>query len=101
MTIKKSVGDNAVGFKSSIDQHIRNYRTGTFTCQFATNCAMENKCLKEPYFQLNMMIKLKSSWQLEFYENHFPKKSNNTINNCPEYLKEHFNKLKLVYLANT
>ena len=53
---------------------------------------MENKCLKEPYFQLNMMMKLKDSWQLEFYENHFPKKGNDTIN-CPEYLKEHFNTL--------
>ena len=53
---------------------------------------MENRCLKEPYFQLNMMMKLKDSWQLQFYENHFPKKGNDTIN-CPDYLKEHLNTL--------
>ena len=48
--------------------------------------AMKNKCLKEPYFQLNIMMKLKDSQQLPFYENHFHKKGDDTIN-CPEYLK--------------
>ena len=49
---------------------------------------MKNKCLKEPYFQLNIMMKLKDSQinsQLKFYENHFHKKDYDTIN-CPEYL---------------
>ena len=47
---------------------------------------MENKCLKESYSQLNMMMKLKGSRQLEFYENHFHKKDYDTIK-CPDYLK--------------
>ena len=36
-------------------------------------CAMKNKCLKKPYFQLSMMMKLKGSRHLEFYKNHFHK----------------------------
>ena len=56
------------------------------------HCAMKNKCLKEPYFQLNIMMKLKDSRQLEFYENYFHKKGYDTIN-CPEYLKKHLNLL--------
>ena len=47
---------------------------------------MKNKCLKEPYFQLNIIMKLQDSRQLEFYENHFYKKDYNTMN-CPDYLK--------------
>ena len=34
-----------------------------------------------------MMVRLKDSQQLEFYENHFYKKGYETIT-CPEYLKE-------------
>ena len=46
---------------------------------------MKNKYLKEPCFQLNIMMKLKDSRQSEFYQNHFHKKVYDTIN-CPEYL---------------
>ena len=53
---------------------------------------MKNKCLKEPHFQLNIMMKLKDSWQLELYENHFHKKGYDTFN-CPEHLKKHLNTL--------
>ena len=35
---------------------------------------MKNKSLKETYFQLNMMMKLKDSGQLEFFENQFHEK---------------------------
>ena len=100
--IGKTVGDNVVGFKSKINQHISDCRTGTSTCKFPIHvyhCAMKNKCLKEPYFQLNIMMKLKDSRQLEFYENYFHKKGYDTIN-CPEYLKKHLNLLSLVYLVN-
>ena len=38
------------------------------------NFAMKDKCLKEPYFQLYIMIKLKDSQQLVFCENHFHKR---------------------------
>ena len=87
--IGKTVGDNIVGFKSTINQHISDCRTRTSACKFPRYeyyCAMINKCLKEPYIQLNILIKLKDSQQLKFYENHFHKKNYDTIN-CPEYLK--------------
>ena len=77
------------GFKSRINQHISDCITCTSTCEFPIHvyhCAMKNKYLKEPYFQLNIMMKLKDSRQSEFYENHFHKKGYDTIN-CPEYLK--------------
>ena len=58
------VGDNVVAFKSRINQHISDSRTGTSISKFPINlcnCAMKCKCLKEPYFQLNIMMKLKDS----------------------------------------
>ena len=93
--IGKTVGDNVVGFRGRMNQHISDCRTGTSTCKFLIHvyhCAMKNKCLKEPYFQLNIMMKLKDSRQLEFCENHFHKKDYDTIN-CPEYLEKHLNTL--------
>ena len=95
--LKETYIGDVVGFKSRINQHIIDFRTGTSTCKFPINvyhCAMKNKCLKEPYFQLNIMMKLKDSWQLEFYENHFHKKSYDTIN-FPEYLKKTLKYVKL------
>ena len=65
--IGNTFGDNVVGFKSRINQHISDCRTGAFTCKFPIHvyyCTMINKCLKEPYFQLNIMMKLKDSRQL-------------------------------------
>ena len=93
--IRKTVGDNVVGLKSRINQHISDCRTCYSTSKFPIHvhhCAMTNKCLKEPYFQLYIMMKLKDSQQLEFYENHFHKKGYDTIN-CPGYLKKHLNML--------
>ena len=71
------------GFNTDSNNFIqlKNCRPGTFTCKFAIHvyhCAMKNKCLKEPYFQLNIMMKLKDSWQSEFYEYHFDKKGFDT-----------------------
>ena len=54
---------------------------------------MKNKSLKEPYFQLNITVKLKDSRQLEFYENYFHKGDYDTIN-CPEYLKKHLKEIR-------
>ena len=59
----------------------------------------EIKSILKPDLQLNIMMKLKDSQQLEFYENHFHKKGYDTIN-CPEYLKKHLNTLSWVYLVN-
>ena len=95
MYIGKTVGDYVVGFKSRINQHISDCRTVTSTCNFPIHvyhCAMKNKCLKKPYFQLHIMMKLKDRRQLEFYENYFHKKGYDTIN-CPEYLKKLLNLL--------
>ena len=41
---------------------------------------MKNKCLKKPYFPVNIMMKLKNTRQLEFYENHFREKGYDSIN---------------------
>ena len=54
---------------------------------------MKNKSLKEPYFQLNITVKLKDSRQLVFYENYFHKGDYDTIN-CPEYLKKHLKEIR-------
>ena len=84
--IGKTVGDNVAGFKSRINKHISDCRTAKLLIH-VYHCALKYKSLKEPYFQLKKMIKLKDSRQLEFYENHFHKKGYDTIN-CPEYLKK-------------
>ena len=93
----KSVGDDVVGFKSRINQHITDCRTGTSTCKYPIHvyhCAMKDKCLKEPFFELIILMKPKDSRQLELYENHFQKKGYDTIS-CPEYLKKDLNTLSL------
>ena len=59
----------------------------------------EIKSISKPDFQLNIMMKLKDSQQLEFYENHFHKKGYDTTN-CPEYLKKHLSTLRSFYLVN-
>ena len=38
------------------------------------HCAKKNNCLKELYFHLNIMMKLKDSQQLELYEKQFHKR---------------------------
>ena len=67
--IGKTVDRNVVGFKSRIDQRNSDCRTGISTCKFLIHVyhfAMKSKCLKEPYFQLNIIMKLKGSRRLEF-----------------------------------
>ena len=65
--IGNTVGDNFVGFKSRINQPITDCKTSIFTFKFpihAYHYAMKNKeCLKEPYFQSNIMMKLKESYE--------------------------------------
>ena len=48
--IGKTVGNDVVGFKIRINQHIRTGRTGIYTYKFPIHlyrCAMKNKRLKE------------------------------------------------------
>ena len=88
--IGKTVGDNIVGFKSRINQHISDCRTGDSTCKFPIHvykCDLKNKCLNEPFFEINVMMILKRRNQLEIYENYFHKKGYDTLN-CPEHLKK-------------
>ena len=51
--IGKNDGENIVGFKSSMNQHISASRTGVSTCEFPIHiykCGLKNKCLNEPIF---------------------------------------------------
>ena len=50
-------------------------------------CGLKNKCLNEPFFEINVMMKLKSSNKFETYENYFHKKGSDGLN-CPQHLKE-------------
>ena len=84
--IGKTVGDNIVGFKSRMNQHISDSRMGDSTCKFSIHvykCGLKNKSLNEPFFEINAMMTLKSSNLFEIYENYFHKKGYNTLN-CPE-----------------
>ena len=95
MYIGKTVGDNVVSFKSRINQHISDCGTGTSNYKFLIHVhyrAMKNKYLKELYFQLNKIMKLKDSRQLEFYESHFHENGYDS-SNCSEYLKKHLHTL--------
>ena len=88
--IEKTVGDNIVGFKSRMNQHISENRTGDLTYNFPIHvykCGLKKKiCLNEPFFETNVMMTLKNSNQIETYENYFHKKSYDTLN-CPEHLR--------------
>ena len=75
--IGKTVGDNIVGYRSRMNQNTSNSKTGDSTCKFPIHVykyGLKNKCLNEPLFEINVMMKLKSSNQLETYENYFHKK---------------------------
>ena len=56
--IGKTFGDNVVGFKSRINQHISDCRTAKFHIH-VNYCALKYKSLKEPYFQLKKNDKTK------------------------------------------
>ena len=63
------------GFKTRINKHISDSRTGQGTCVFAKhvfNCAKNsNKSLAEPFFKINIMMVLTTPLLLEKYEKHF------------------------------
>ena len=87
--IRKTVGDNMAGFKSGMNQHISD-RTGVSTCKlpiYVDKYSLKNKYLNELFLEINVMMKLKSSNQLETYENYFPKKGYDILN-CPGHLNK-------------
>ena len=66
--------------------HISDSGAGVLTCKFPIHdykYGLKNKCLNEPLFAIKVMMKLKSSNQLENYYLH--KKGYGTLN-CSEYL---------------
>ena len=88
--IEKTVSDNIVGFKSQMNQHISDSRTGDSTFKFPIHvykCGLKNKCLNKPFFAISVMMTIKSRNQLETSENYFPKRRYDPLN-CPEHLKK-------------
>ena len=64
--IGKTAGDNIVRFISRMNQHISDSRTQVSTCKFPIHvckCGLKSKCLNEPFFEINLMMKLRSSKQ--------------------------------------
>ena len=58
------------------------------TCKLpirAYKFGLKNKCVNESFFEINVMMKMKNSNQLETYENYFHKKGYDTLN-CPKHL---------------
>ena len=73
-----------------MNQHISDSRTGVSACKcpiHVYNCGLQNKCLNKPFFEINVMMKLRSDNQLESYENYLHKKDYDTLK-CPEHLKK-------------
>ena len=53
--IGETVGDNIVGFKSRLNQQIRDYTKGASKCKFpiyGCKCGKVNKCLKNNFLTL-------------------------------------------------
>ena len=72
-------------FKVRIYQHISCYKTGDSTCKFVRhvyNFSIKNNCLEEPFFSLNIMLRLNKTDRLETIEKHFHLKGYNTMKNA-------------------
>ena len=82
--IGKTKEDNTKGFKVRINQYISDCKTGDSTCKFPRHvydCGIKNNCLEEPFFSLNIMLRLNKSGRLETIEKHFPLKGYDALNN--------------------
>ena len=82
--IEKTIGDNTKGFKVRINQHISDCKTGDSTCKFPRHvydCGIKNNCLEEPFFSLNIMLRLNKSERLETIEKLFHLNGYNTVKN--------------------
>ena len=72
--IGKTKGDNTKGFKVRINQHISDCKTGDSTCKFPRHVydfGIEDNCLEERFFILNIMLRLNKSDRPETIEKHF------------------------------
>ena len=75
---------NTQGFKVRINQHISDCKTGDLTCKFSPHvydCGIENNCLEEPFFSLNIMLRLTKGDRFETIKKHFDLKGYDTMNN--------------------
>ena len=82
--IGKTIGNITTGFKGRINQHIHESKTGISTCKFPRHvfsCGTKNNCLNEPFFSLDIMLRLNQSDRLETIERHFHLKGYDTMNN--------------------
>ena len=83
--IGKTIGDITHGFKPRMNQHISDCRHDKSTCKFPRHvydCGIKNNCLKEPFFEINVMLKLNNSHRVEMFEKMFHLKGYDTLN-CP------------------
>ena len=81
--IWKTIGDNIKEFKVRINQHISDCKTGDSTSKFphhVYDCGIKNDCLEEPFFSLNIMLRLNKSDRPETIEKHFHLKRYDTMN---------------------
>ena len=82
--IGKPIRDNKKGFKIRINQHISDCKTGISTCKFPCrvyDSGIKNMSLEEPFFSLNIRLRLNKSDILGTIENHFHLKGYDTMIN--------------------
>ena len=66
--IRKIIEDNTKRFKVRINQHISDCKTGVSTSKFRRHvydCGIKNNCLEDPFFSLNIMLRLNKSDRVE------------------------------------
>ena len=82
--IGKTVGNHIHGFKTRMNNHITESRSGVSTCKFPIhvfNCIKRNnRQLEEPFFYIYVMLSLKSNSCLESLETLFQKRGYDTLN---------------------
>ena len=87
--IGKTIEVYMKGDKVRINQHISDCKTGISACKFPRHvhyCGIKNHCFQEPFFSLNIMLRLSKSDRLQAIEKHFHLKGcYNTINNPGRY----------------
>ena len=76
--LEKAIGDHVHAFKTRINDHITESRSGVSTCKFSINVfnciKSNNRQLEEPFFDIDIMLSLKSNSRLESLETLFHKR---------------------------
>ena len=82
--IGKTIAGNTNEFIIRINQHISDCKAGILICKLLRllyDCGIKNNCLQEPFFSLNIMLRLIKSDRLETIEKHFHLKGYYIMNN--------------------